>query len=71
MNELESIHIVPCIVHGLSCCQHRLVATGREDKESVTRHPVWCSKWRQNRIKDKVFHACEKEYRIPEGGKRE
>jgi len=57
----ESKIVIPCINPGLCCCEHRLVATG-QPADNVCRVPVWCGKWRENRIKDKIFRACEPFY---------
>jgi hypothetical protein len=57
--------IIPCVSPGLSCCKHRLVATGYPD-DNVVRRAVWCMQWRENRIKDKIFHSCEEHYKMEE-----
>lgn len=64
MNELNTRVIIPCKLPGLSCCPERVVATGYPD-DNVFRHQVWCIKWRQNRMKDKVFCACDAEHKMP------
>lgn len=56
---------VMCIVPGLSCCDHRMALHDRP-ADSVWRCEVRCKKWRQNRIKDKIFHHCEKEFHVKE-----
>jgi len=66
-DNLGSRVVIPCVTPGLSCCPHRLVATGRP-ADTVVRCEVWCIHWRVNRIRDKVFHACEPHFEMPEGG---
>jgi len=61
----ESFHVIRCTKPGLSCCQHRLVATGRPEA-NVLRLGVWCMKWRENHMKDKIFRACDEHYAIKE-----
>lgn len=60
----QILHIIPCINPGLSCCEHRL--TGSKLAINVWCREVWCAKWRENRMKDRVFHACEPEYKVKE-----
>lgn len=61
----KTIHISPCIEPSLACCEHRFVATGRE-AQNVIGKQVWCGKWRENRMKDKVWHYCQPEYHVKE-----
>ena len=53
-------HVVPCINPGLSCCPYRMTCSTKLVTNVLA--GVWCTKWRQNRIKDKFFHFCEDEY---------
>lgn len=62
----EVRRVVPCINPGLSCCNHRLVATGRP-ADNVTRQQCYCLLWRMNRMKDKYWRSCQDEYKIREG----
>jgi len=63
--DIPSKHIIPCILPGLSCCEHRLIEPNRRE-DNVVRMMVWCGKWRENRMKDKVFRACDVFYTMPE-----
>lgn len=63
----ESRHIIKCKSPGLSCCEHRLVATGSIEA-NVAGHPIWCMKWRESRMKDKIFRACDAEYKVKDAG---
>lgn len=56
-------YTVPCVLPGLSCCAHRLALPDRP-ADNVWRCEVRCKKWRQNRMKDKVFHHCSEHYHI-------
>lgn len=58
------LHVIPCINPGLSCCDHRL--TSKKPVSNVFRCEVYCGKWRENRMRDKVFHACQPEYKVQE-----
>jgi hypothetical protein len=58
------LHVIPCINPGLSCCEHRL--TGKKPADNVWRCEVYCGKWRENRMRDKVFRACQTEYGMQE-----
>lgn len=58
------LNVIPCINPGLSCCEHRL--TGKKPAENVWRCEVYCGKWRENRMKDRVFYACQPEYKVQE-----
>jgi hypothetical protein len=59
------LHVIPCTNPGLSCCDHRLVATG-QPADNVQRCRIYCAKWRGNRFKDRVFHACDEGYAVQE-----
>jgi len=56
------LHVIPCINPGLSCCEHRLA--GKTPADNVWRCEVFCRKWRENRMKDRVFSACQPEYKV-------
>lgn len=58
------LHVIPCINPGLSCCDHRL--TSKTPADNVWRCEVYCGKWRENRMRDKVFYACQPEYKVQE-----
>lgn len=63
-NELNTRLVIPCKVPGLSCCPFRAVVSG-QPADNVIRAEVWCMKWRQNRMKDKVFCHCDAEFKFP------
>jgi hypothetical protein len=63
LNVNNSRVFVPCVLPGFTPCDHRCVATGRPS-ENVMRVEVWCMCWRENHSKDKVFHHCEKEFKV-------
>ena len=64
MNELGIMYVIPCKNPGLSCCPERM-ASSMYPADNVCRCEVFCRKWRQNRIKDRVFCACDKEHLMP------
>ena len=64
MNELGIMYVIPCKNPGLTCCPERM-ASSKYPADNVCRCEVFCRKWRQNRIKDRVFCACDKEYLMP------
>lgn len=58
------LHVIPCINPGLCCCEHRLM--GKKPADNVWGRELYCGKWRENRMKDKVFCACQPEYKVQE-----
>jgi hypothetical protein len=58
------LHVIPCIDAGLSGCEHRLMSFKPAD--NIWRRELFCGKWRQNRMKDRVFCACQPEYAVQE-----
>lgn len=61
----KTIHITPCIEPSLACCEHRFVATGRASSNVIGKQ-VWCGRWRENRMKDRIWHYCQSEYHVQE-----
>lgn len=57
-----SKHVIRCKTPGLTCCEHQLVS--KVPADNVRRVEVWCGRWRENRMKDKVFRFCDAEYAV-------
>ena len=63
MNDLNILYVIPCKNPALTPCPERMPST-RYSADNVCRCEVYCRKWRQNRMKDKVFCACDEEYLV-------